>query len=123
MAALNSRTLQNVDKSEKRPLLLEGSKDIRHYNTSAIASRHYSLYKMHVLLFSFISEIPGKKKDKEYTMSLEINWPSFDKATMEEYRAQLTKMVNQGPFPPQICDAITVTEIDVGKIVSTPFPD
>jgi len=49
-------------------------------------------------------------------MALEINWPTFDKKTMEEYRAQLTKIMNQGPFPPQICDAITVTELDVGKI-------
>lgn len=50
-------------------------------------------------------------------MALEINWPTFDKKTMEEYKAQLTKIMNQGPFPPQICDAITVTILDVGKIV------
>jgi len=51
-------------------------------------------------------------------MAFEINWPTFDKDTMEVYKAQLTKLMNAGPFPPQICDAISVTLLDVGKIVS-----
>ena len=51
-------------------------------------------------------------------MSFKFNWPCFDLKFYEITRNELEKSLNKGKKPANICDDISVKELDMGSIVS-----
>lgn len=52
-------------------------------------------------------------------MAFRFNWPEFDTQFYNEAKSQLEAALNKGNKPKNIVDYISVTELNMGTIVST----